>query len=195
MHTHAHPDTQRDKHTHTHTHIHTHTHTHSLNPTYMQVLFNKQTKLQILRVIPWETNPFSLVLGHGHTVPQRLKKEPEAFRWRQCTSTGVNASRLQENTISEHIQSTGARDLWAHLSTTIRVLRPHPPLVSWQTGIIIPGNGGVGTLQLWTTRTILSVKMDRENSLTLLLLEWGSNPIPSDPQSEPPTTGSGFAPV
>jgi hypothetical protein len=27
--------------------------------------------------------------------------------------------------------------------------------------------------------------MDRENSLTLLWPEWGSNPIPSDPQSEP----------
>jgi hypothetical protein len=27
--------------------------------------------------------------------------------------------------------------------------------------------------------------MDRENNLTLLLAEWGSNPIPSDPQSEP----------
>jgi hypothetical protein len=49
---------------------------------------------------------------------------------------------------------------------TIRVLRPHPPLLIQQTGIIIPGNGGVGTLQLWTTRSILSVKMDRENSLT-----------------------------
>jgi hypothetical protein len=41
-------------------------------------------------------------------------------------------------------------------------------------------DGGV----LWTTRTILSVKMDRENSLTLLWPEWGSNPIPSDPQSD-----------
>jgi hypothetical protein len=56
-----------------------------------------------------------------------------------------------------------------------------------QTGITIPGNGGVETLQLWTTRTILSVKMDRENSLTLLLPECGSNPIHSDPQSKPPT--------
>jgi hypothetical protein len=27
--------------------------------------------------------------------------------------------------------------------------------------------------------------MDRENSLTVLWLEWGWNPIPSDPQSEP----------
>jgi hypothetical protein len=43
------------------------------------------------------------------------------------------------------------------------------------------------TSELVDTRTILSVKMDRENSLTLLLPEWGSNPIPSDPQSEPPT--------
>jgi hypothetical protein len=43
-----------------------------------------------------------------------------------------------------------------------------------------PVDGGV----LWTTRTILSVKMDRENSLTLLWPEWGSNPIPSDPQSD-----------
>jgi hypothetical protein len=43
-----------------------------------------------------------------------------------------------------------------------------------------PVDGGV---QLWTTRTIVSVKMDRENSLTLLP-EWGSNPIPSDPQSD-----------
>jgi hypothetical protein len=45
--------------------------------------------------------------------------------------------------------------------------------------------------------TILSVKMDRENSLTLLLPDWGSNPIPSDPESEPPTdfaTGSGSDP-
>jgi hypothetical protein len=77
---------------------------------------------------------------------------------------------------------------------TIRVLRPHPPLVIRQTGIIISGNGGVGTLQLWSTRTILSVKMDRENSLTLLWPQWGSNPVPSDPQSEPPidcATGSG----
>jgi hypothetical protein len=37
-----------------------------------------------------------------------------------------------------------------------------------QTGITIPRNAGIGTLQLWTTRTILSVKMDRENSLTSL---------------------------
>jgi hypothetical protein len=40
----------------------------------------------------------------------------------------------------------------------------------------------------------LSVKMDRENSLTLLCPEWGSNIIPSDPQSEPLidcATGSG----
>jgi hypothetical protein len=44
-----------------------------------------------------------------------------------------------------------------------------------------PVDGGVGTLQLWTTRTIL---MDRENSLTLLWPKWGSNPMPSDPQSE-----------
>jgi hypothetical protein len=27
--------------------------------------------------------------------------------------------------------------------------------------------------------------MDRENSLTLLWPEWGSNPMPSDPQSKP----------
>jgi hypothetical protein len=36
--------------------------------------------------------------------------------------------------------------------------------------------------------------MDRENSLTLLWTEWGSNPIPFDPQSEPLidcATGSG----
>jgi hypothetical protein len=26
--------------------------------------------------------------------------------------------------------------------------------------------------------------MDRENSLTLLWPEWGSNPVPSDPQSD-----------
>jgi hypothetical protein len=31
--------------------------------------------------------------------------------------------------------------------------------------------------------SMLSVKMDRENILTLLWPEWGSNPIPSDPQS------------
>jgi hypothetical protein len=37
---------------------------------------------------------------------------------------------------------------------TIRVLRLHPPLVIRQTGITIPRNGGVGTLQLWTARTI-----------------------------------------
>jgi hypothetical protein len=57
-----------------------------------------------------------------------------------------------------------------------------------------PIDGGVGTLLLWTTRTILSVKMDRENSLTLLWSDWGSNPMPSDPQAEPLidcTTGSG----
>jgi hypothetical protein len=47
-----------------------------------------------------------------------------------------------------------------------------------------PVDGGVGTLRLWTTRTILSVKMDRENRLTLLWPEWGSSLIPSDPQSE-----------
>jgi hypothetical protein len=59
-----------------------------------------------------------------------------------------------------------------------------------------PVDRGVGILQLWTTRTILSVKMDRENCLTLLWPEWawGSNPIPSDRQSEPLidcATGSG----
>jgi hypothetical protein len=38
---------------------------------------------------------------------------------------------------------------------TIRVWRPHPPLVIRQTRITIQGKWGVGTLQLWTTRTIL----------------------------------------
>jgi hypothetical protein len=46
-----------------------------------------------------------------------------------------------------------------------------------------PVDGGEGTLQLLTTRTVLSVKMDKENSLTLLWPEWRLNPIPaSDPQ-------------
>jgi hypothetical protein len=78
----------------------------------------------------------------------------------------------------------------------LRVLRPNPPFMIRQTGITIPGNGGVWTLQLWISRTILSVKMDRENSITLLLPKWGSNPIPSDLQSEPPAdcaTASGSA--
>jgi hypothetical protein len=35
-----------------------------------------------------------------------------------------------------------------------------------------PVDGGVRTLQLWTTRKILSVKMDRENSITLLWPKW-----------------------
>jgi hypothetical protein len=43
--------------------------------------------------------------------------------------------------------------------------------------------------QLGTTRTILS-EMNMENSLTLLLPKWGSNPIPSEPQSETPTDWS-----
>jgi hypothetical protein len=38
--------------------------------------------------------------------------------------------------------------------------------------------------------------MDRENRLSLLLPEWGSNPVPFDPQSEAqPGLGKGNAPV
>jgi hypothetical protein len=58
---------------------------------------------------------------------------------------------------------------------------------SHYTGTSEPVDGGVGTLQLWIIRTILSVKMD---SLILLWPEWGSNPIPSDPLIDC-ATGSG----
>jgi hypothetical protein len=73
---------------------------------------------------------------------------------------------------------------YTHMLGFVIALRPQTPKHirgGWSryTDISEPVDGGVGTLQLWTTWTILSVKMDRENSLTLLWPEWGSNPIPS----------------
>jgi hypothetical protein len=52
------------------------------------------------------------------------------------------------------LENTQYCDMTWH-DMTYGVLRPHPPLMIWQTGIIIPGNEGVETIQLWTTRTIL----------------------------------------
>jgi hypothetical protein len=89
----------------------------------------------------------------------------------------------------------GESEGWFGLVIALRPQTPKHIRGGWSHYIYTsePVDGGVGTLQLWTTRTILSVKMDRENSLTLFWPEWGSNPIPSDPQSDSIdcATGSG----
>jgi hypothetical protein len=88
-------------------------------------------------------------------------------KWKPCSNGSIFSWEIEQRfglvfalrpQTSKHI-----RGGWSHYTDTSE-----------------PVDGGV---QLWTTRTILSVKMDRENSLTLLWPEWGSNPIPSDPQS------------
>jgi hypothetical protein len=73
--------------------------------------------------------------------------------------------------------------LWFGLVFALRPQLPKHIRGGWShyTDTSEPVDGGV---QLWTTKTILSVKMDWENSLTLLWPELGSSPIPSDPQSD-----------
>jgi hypothetical protein len=64
---------------------------------------------------------------------------------------------------------------WFGLVIALRPQTPKHIRGGWShyTDTSEPVDGGV----LWTTRTILSVQMDRENSLTLLWPEWGSYPI------------------
>jgi hypothetical protein len=94
---------------------------------------------------------------------------------------GVNSSPRGHHVLLGRQQISTHR----RMAGLVFALRPQTPKHirggwSQYTDTSEPVDGGV---QLWTTRTILSVKMDREHSLTLLWPEWGSNPIPSDPQS------------
>jgi hypothetical protein len=103
--------------------------------------------------------PFYLQVSHRVLIKlQSLKKTKLG-----CSLHTFNCDFFDSTQMCVH---THLCTKWSDM--TIRVERPHPSLVIQQTGI--------------TTRTILSVKMNRENSHTLLCPEWGSNPIPSDPQ-------------